>query len=221
VDVRTLPLFPLPLVLFPGVALPLHVFEPRYRRMLADCLAGDRSFGFLFCPAGTDERALAAGHVGCIARVQTASHLPDGRSNIIVVGTERFALQRFAESSAPYHVGEITRYEDVAEPLEPLAPAAARLRETFGRIGRAARTLSDDHTPLPDLPDDPGNLTFRIAGMIDVDAAVKQRLLASRSPSERLRALESLLSAAIPALERRAAAHARAKHNGRGHGASV
>ena len=184
--------------------------------MLADCLTGDRSFGLIFCPTGAEERALAAGHVGCVARVEYAAALPDGRSNITVVGTERFAFSRFIESSAPYHVGEVTRYDDLDEPAEPLAPAAARLRDAFERVGRAARTLSDDNTPLPELPADPAQVTFRIAGLVDLEPPMKQRLLESRSPFERLRTLESLLSAAAPALERRAATHARAKRNGEG-----
>ena len=215
-DVRTLPIFPLPIVLFPGASLPLHIFEPRYRRMLADCLAGDRSFGLVFCPKGTEERALAQGHVGCVARVESATSLPDGRSNITVIGTERFALERFTESPAPYHVGEVTRFEDVHESPDLLLPTAARVREVFQRVGHAARTLSDDTAPLPELPEDPAQLTFRVAGSIDLDPVLKQQLLSSRSPSERLHALESLLTTAVPVLERRAATHARAKRNGQG-----
>ncbi|MGH7648032.1 MAG: LON peptidase substrate-binding domain-containing protein, partial [Gemmatimonadaceae bacterium] len=101
-DDRLLPLFPLPVVLFPGVARPLHIFEPRYRRLIADCLDGDRRFGLLFCADTANERALPPGQVGCIARIESADALPDGRSNIIIAGEERFALVRFIESDAPY-----------------------------------------------------------------------------------------------------------------------
>ena len=93
-SVRLLPLFPLPLVLFPGVPLPLHIFEPRYQQLLADTLEGDRRFGIVFHPEGRPEQALPTGHVGCVARIHNTEALDDGRSNIIVVGEERFALER-------------------------------------------------------------------------------------------------------------------------------
>ena len=85
-----LPIFPLSVVLFPGTPLPLHIFEPRYRKMLADCLAGDRRFGIT--PAGKDDAMPEPGTVGCIAEVRVNQELPDGRSNIIVFGGERFVL---------------------------------------------------------------------------------------------------------------------------------
>ncbi|MFL5578008.1 MAG: LON peptidase substrate-binding domain-containing protein [Gemmatimonadaceae bacterium] len=214
---RPLPLFPLPLVLFPGVPLPLHIFEPRYRRLLVDCLEGDRQFGVVYRPDGVGERELPAGHVGCVARVETSETLPDGRSNVIVVGLERFALQRFVESDAPYNVGLVTDYEDDAgESAAEAEELAARVRDLFGRVGRAARTLADDRDPLPELPEEPARLSFAIAAVIDLDAARRQRLLASRSPAGRLRDLESVLGRALGTLEQRAEVHLRAKGNGSG-----
>ena len=78
--------------------MPLHIFEPRYRRMLADVLAGDRRFGILFTPEGTGERAHEAGAVGCTAVVTEATQLEDGRSNIVVRGEDRFVLDRLVDS---------------------------------------------------------------------------------------------------------------------------
>src|SRR5262249_50645622 len=106
VTTRRLPLFPLPLVLFPGVPLPLHIFEPRYRIMLADCLEGDREFGIVFRPDGVAERDLPTGHVGCVAHVETTELLPDGRSNVIVRGTDRFVLDRYLDSARPYFMAD-------------------------------------------------------------------------------------------------------------------
>ena len=215
---RLLPLFPLPLVLFPGVPLPLHVFEPRYREMLADCLAGDRRFGIVFTPEeepdGPDR-----GDVGCIALIQTAHELPDGRSNLIVVGEERFVIGRLVAGDRPYLLGEVVSYADLEEPAETIAPFAEQLRHVFERVGRAARTLADDRDPLPPLPDDPAALSFTIASLIDLDGPGRQRLLASRSPLGRLRELDALLSPAVDTLESRAVIHARAKTNGHGPGA--
>jgi Lon protease-like protein len=215
---RLLPLFPLPVVLFPGVPLPLHIFEPRYREMLGDCLAADRVFGLLYRPDEGAERTLLRGHVGCVAYIDESTTLPDGRSNVIVRGMERFALERFVESARPYDVGEVSAYEDDAESRGPLEQLATQVGDLFGRVGHAARTLGDDRDPLPSLPEDPALLSFAIASMIDLEGEVRQRLLASRSPTGRLRELEELLSGAIGALELRAAVHDRAKTNGHGPG---
>jgi ATP-dependent Lon protease len=215
VSERLLPLFPLPLVLFPGVPLPLHIFEPRYREMLADCLAGDRRFGIVFA-AEDDSSEPQRGTVGCIAVIQSSEMLPDGRSNILVVGGDRFAIARLVHGVRPYLLGEVVTYGDIEEPLEPVGSLARQLRDVFERIGRAARALADDRDPLPALPEDPGALSFTIASLIDLDAAGRQRLLASRSPLSRLRELEALLSPAVDMLESRAIVHARAKTNGHG-----
>ena len=221
VPVYLLPLFPLPLVLFPGAPLPLHIFEPRYRQLLSDCLESDSRFGIVFRPDEIGETDLEAGRVGCIAEVDDAHTLPDGRSNIVVHGVRRFSLQRFVVTPAPYHVGEVTEYDDLPEDTAALAPIATRVRELFSRVGRAARTLADDHDPLPTLPDDPDALSFGIAALIDMEAPRRQELLVSRLASERLETIEQLLSSAVSSLEARARVHGRAKSNGRGPYAST
>lgn len=213
---RRLPLFPLPLVLFPGVPLPLHIFEPRYRIMLADCLEGDREFGIAFRPDGVAEGDLPSGHIGCVAHVESTELLPDGRSNVIVRGTERFMLDRYLDSARPYFVAETSAYDDVEEPPLTLEPSAKRVRELFKRVGTAARTLTDDPDALPVLPDNPALLAFAIAALIEMEPGTRQRLLASRSPSGRLRDIEMVLSPAVDSLERRATVHVRAKSNGHG-----
>jgi Lon protease-like protein len=215
--VRTrLPLFPLPLVLFPGAHRPLHIYEPRYRAMLADCMAADRTFGVVFRPDGVREREIPAGHIGCVAQVERAEALPDGRANIMIEGGERFVLEGFAETDRPYHIGAVTDYEDADEPVVTLTPVAERVRELFVRVGTAARTLADDSDALPMLPDDPKMLAFAIAGVIDMNVKDQQRLLVSRSPGGRLREIEVLLAPAVEALEHRAVVHVRAKSNGHG-----
>ena len=220
-SVSLLPLFPLPLVLFPGAPLPLHIFEPRYRQMLSDCLAADSRFGIVFRPDGLAETELEPGRVGCIAEIDDAQTLPDGRSNIVVHGVRRFSLQRFVVSAAPYHMAEIAEYDDFHEDDATLAPSATRVRELFRRVGRAARTLADDNDPLPSLPDDADALTFGIAAVIDMELPKRQALLVSRLASERLDMLELMLSDAVESLEARAKIHGRAKSNGRGPYASA
>ena len=213
----TLPIFPLPLVLFPGVTIPLHIFEPRYRRMLVDCLERDRRFGILFLAEGDSEETLGVGgDIGCVAHVESHDELPDGRSNIIVAGRERFMLRALVTSPLPYRVGMIVPYEDTPEPAALLEPLAARVRERFDRIAHAARAISDDEQPVPDLPEDPALLAFRVASFIDLSVAEHRRLLASTSPGERLRSVDGVLGSAVDAMERRAATHLRAKTNGHG-----
>jgi Lon protease-like protein len=212
---RLLPLFPLPLVLFPGVPLPLHIFEQRYREMLSDCLAADRRFGIVFT-AEDDVAGPGRGAVGCVAFIQNSESLPDGRSNIIVIGEERFAIARLVSGDRPYLLGEVVSYGDVEESNDALVSLASQLRAVFERVGRAARTLADDRDPLPALPEDPAALSFMIASLIDLDPAGRQRLLTSRSPLGRLRQLDALLSPAVEMLESRAVVHARAKTNGHG-----
>jgi len=216
VRLRRLPLFPLPLVLFPRAPLPLHIFEPRYRRLLADCLGGNRTFGIVLRADELAERDIPEGTVGCEARIESAQHLPDGRSNVLVVGTDRFTLVRFVVDAAPYHVAEVAAFVDKPEPASSLESLARRVRGAFERVGKAARAIADDATPLPDLPDDPAEIAFAVAQYVDLELSAKQRLLSSPSASERLRQLDELLSPAVESVEVRATTHARARTNGHG-----
>ena len=208
-----LPLFALPLVLFPGATLPLHIFEPRYRALLADCRAGDGRFGIVL----SDAAALEPGAVGCVAELRDVQSLPDGRANIVVVGAERFALTRLVESGTPYPVAEVRPWDDAAEPdAEALRALDASVRSAFARVARAARTIADDASPVPELPADPAALSFAIAAAVDFDLATRQRLLVSRSAAERLRELDALLTGAVAPIESRAAVHVGARSNGHG-----
>ncbi len=214
---RTLPIFPLPLVLFPGVTIPLHIFEPRYRRMLADCLERDRDFGIVFLAEGASEESLGiGGDVGCVAHVLSHEELADGRSNISVAGRDRFTLRAFVASPLPYRVGMVVPYEDTPEPVALLEPLATRVRERFERIAHAARKISDDDDAIPELPDDPALLAFRVASFIDLNVAERQGLLASTSPGERLRTVDGALAPAVDPMEQRATVHERSKTNGHG-----
>ncbi|MBI2797648.1 MAG: LON peptidase substrate-binding domain-containing protein [Gemmatimonadetes bacterium] len=211
-----LPLFPLPLVLFPGATVPLHVFEPRYRRMLADCLQGSREFGIVCRGEGGADDALPAGTVGCVARIARHETLPDGRSNIVVEGRERFAVARVVDTGQPYLVADVAAWDDEPEPESTLAPVARRVRALFARVARAARTIADDAVEPPPLPADPARLSFAIAALVDIALDARQQLLTSRSASARLRELAGMLGPAAPALEGRAEVHARARSNGHG-----
>src|ERR671938_239475 len=119
--VRELPLFPLPVVLFPGVPLPLHIFEPRYRQMLADIRVRDNLFGLSYFDASTSEQEIPpAGHVGCVAEVTETQTIPDGRSNILTVGLIRSRVEAYVDKGEPYLVGRVSFFEDQAEDKEEL-----------------------------------------------------------------------------------------------------
>jgi Lon protease-like protein len=208
-----LPIFPLSVVLFPGTPLPLHIFEPRYRRMVADCLAGDRRFGIT--PAGKEDRMPEPGTVGCIAEIRVNQELPDGRSNIIVLGGERFVVTRPVQDSAPYYVAMVQTFAD-EQGTEPADEAAARLREMFAGYYSLLRQLNDVEPEEATLPDDAAGLSFHVAAAIDCDVGVKQRLLVERSTARRVEALLMLLPILTASVESALRVHRRAHTNGRG-----
>jgi len=212
--VSELPLFPLPLVLFPGVPLPLHIFEERYRRLLADVRASNNLFGLSYLAAGAGERP-PAGHVGCATEVVEAQALPDGRSNILTLGLARYRAVEYVERGEPYLVARVEFFRDEEEEPEALARVAAEVTEMFMRIARAMRAASDERGALPELPqDDPERLSFIVAAVVEMDAEAKQRLLETRSTSERLRRLHTLLAQAVEPYEGRARTHELARGNG-------
>lgn len=208
-----LPIFPLPAVLFPGTPLPLHIFEPRYKRMLADCLAADRRFGITPVPPARD--VPEAGTVGCVAEVRVNQELPDGRSNIVVVGGSRFVVSRLVDESLPYLVALIQTFDDDPDTAPP-ADEMAILRGLFARYLAGLRQLNDVEPEETALPDDPLTLSFQVAGAIECDPGVKHRLLAERSTSRRFKALLLLLPVLTSSVESALNVHRRAHSNGKG-----
>lgn len=214
--VRELPLFPLPIVLYPGVPLPLHIFEPRYRQMLADARGGNNLIGISYFDAGdTDESRPPVGHVGCVAEIIEAQQQSDGRSNILTVGLVRYHITEYVERGDLYLVGRPDFFEDAAEDETELKRIAKEVSELFSRIARAMRTLNDDRSGLPDLSEsDPERLSFLVAAAMELDAEDKLEMLEMRSTSERLLRTQSLLQQAAKNYEERARVHGVAKTNG-------
>lgn len=214
--VRELPIFPLPLVLFPGVPLPLHIFEERYRRMLADVRASNNLFGLSYFVADSElaDRP-PAGHVGCATEVVEVQSLPDGRSNILTLGVARYRVIEYVERGDPYLVARVEFFEDGEEDKGIVGRRAEEVSEMFMRIARAMRTVNEERGALPELPqDDPERLSFLVAAVVEMDAESKQRLLETRSTSERLRRLNTMLAQAVTAYEGRARTHELARGNG-------
>ena len=111
--VRELPLFPLPVVLFPGMPMPLHIFEPRYRKMLTDIRANDNLFGLSYFDKDSSGKDMPlAGHIGCVAEVTETQALPDGRSNVLAVGVIRYRVDAYVERGDPYLVVRVNFFED-------------------------------------------------------------------------------------------------------------
>ncbi len=213
-----LPLFPLPVVLFPGVPLPLHIFEPRYRQMLTDIQMSDNMFGLAyFDPSVSENEVPPAGHVGCVAEVTETQTFPDGRSTIMTLGVIRYRIESYVERGDPYLVAQVSYFEDDEEDESRLTATAREVAETFTRIAQAVRTINDERASLPDITDtEPQRLSFLVAAAMEIEADVKQELLELRSTSERLERLRTMLNIAVKGYEERARIHELAKSNGHG-----
>jgi ATP-dependent Lon protease len=216
--VRELPIFPLPVVLFPGVPLPLHIFEPRYRQMFNDIRIANNLFGLAYFDSSTSPNEVPpAGHVGCVAEVTETQGLPDGRSNVLTVGVIRYRIDSYVERGDPYLVARISYFEDDDEEDAALADSANEVAETFTRIAQAVRTINDERAILPDISNtEPQRLSFLVAAAMEIEADVKQELLELRSTSERLGRLRGMLARAVNGYEERARIHQLAKGNGHG-----
>ncbi len=197
-----LPIFELPLVLLPGELLPLHIFEDRYKRMIARCLEAEQPFGIVF----RDEEG-GARRIGCEARVtEVTERFDDGRLNIVVTGERPFrVLDRF--EAPDYPAGEV-------EPVEPPAPAedepsghAAAARAAFAEL---VETVGGEPPEDLDAYD-----SYGIAARVELPAETKQRLLEQRAEPERMRILAAALGALVDAVERSSEIAERAKVNGK------
>src|SRR5215471_18140730 len=106
-----LPIFPLPLVMFPHVIIPLHIFEERYRLMINNCIEGAEAFGIVFIPSGSAEEESAIRRVGVSAKVVQFDRLDDSRINIMAAGEKRFHVRRFTGNS-PFWKAEVEFFDD-------------------------------------------------------------------------------------------------------------
>jgi Lon protease-like protein len=215
--VLELPIFPLPLVLFPGASQLLHIFEPRYRQMLADCMDGDRRFGISWVEAQPDQDpSPPVGAVGCITHVRAQTGLPDGRSNILTVGEDRYTLLAYLQTDRLYRMARVETFDDDAQSTEGTSELCARLSEIFRQFTAALGSLSDAPTTPLEIPEDPKALSFQVAAALEIEPRTKQELLTLRSVRRRLESLVGLLRAATEELGPRADVHVRARRNGKG-----
>jgi len=190
--------------------LPLHIFESRYREMLADCLADQRQFGI------TRVTQPIVGTLGTIAAIEAVDPLPDGRSNIVVSGKQRFLVSSVPTQFTAYLLADIETISD-QDGSEPPSQTLADLRRTVGIIRDAISILRDDPVPLPDLPESAEGLSFAAAALSEADLDTSERLLALRSTRDRVELLSDLLRTRARTAREHAAIHLRARSNGQGH----
>jgi Lon protease-like protein len=196
-----LPLFPLDLVLFPGTPLPLHIFEPRYKEMISECLEHKRRFGIV--RVGEDGVA----DVGCTAEIVavTKKH-PDGKMDIVTEGRERFEVLEINEERS-FLRGQVLYFHDEAgRPTDAQVAHALKLHSEIMAFAGAS----------PSLPEETENqLSFHLAASLPLDLDFKQTLLAMRSEPERLEAVITAFESILPKLRR--TVRVRQKAGGNGH----
>jgi Lon protease-like protein len=197
-------------VLFPGEPLPLHIFEPRYRQLLADCLASDKRFGI------TADLEPRPGALGCTALIQASQLLPDGRSAIVVIGERRFSLRTSLDEGKPYLVGAVEGFDDTPG-TAPLPEERRELRALAESARTALQILTDSNAEAEPWVEDPERFTFQVCALVESDLESRERLLAERSTRERARMLIRLLPALVHQLQTRAAVKIGSRTNGKGH----
>jgi Lon protease-like protein len=185
VPTQWLPLFPLNVVLFPHMPLPLHIYEQRYRQMIADCLEEGHSFGVVAIREGSETGLSAPYDVGTLAKIVRIDRQDDGRMNLLVMGASRFTVVRTADDR-PYLRGEIRIIPETGDDLD----ATARLTEitaiTFRQYSNLLRELVGQQPDEAEPPMEPEILSYLIAAALNLQVPEKQTLLAEARTDSRL-----------------------------------
>lgn len=189
-----LPLFPLKLVLFPGMPLTLHIFEERYKKMVQHCVDLKIPFGIVLIEKGKEaQRPLAQPYrVGTTAQVFRVEKLTQGKMNIIAIGQERFQIQEFENSEDDYLIGKV-EYLPIDEGfVNDLQLASSQLRpwlNTYMDLLQRANMLRGE---IKELPDNPLELAYLAGYLLQTPARHKQPLLEAKNLSTLLTDLQAL-----------------------------
>ena len=199
---RVLPLFPLNTVLFPGAALPLQIFEERYKQMLQDCLAADSRFGAVLIKEGVEVGGPAVPHMtGTVAEIVQVSDEQRGRFLISCVGRQRFHIKSISDE-LPYLSGSVELLaEEADQGVTPELTAA--VREDVAAYLALVSGLGGGWVRDIPVPTEPVSLSYLAAAALQVDTARKQALLEEPTASSRLRSALSLLNGSTEDLRRR------------------
>lgn len=187
-----LPIFPLELVLMPGVPLPLHIFEPRYKEMITECLEQKKPFGVV--RASSDGVA----DIGCTAEIMSVTKkYDDGRMDILTRGVDRFEVIQVSDERS-FLQAEVALVEDEPEkPGNEMVMRAVRLHAEIVKLAGAQVSGPEDTS---------SNLSFLLAGSLPLDLDFKQSLLSTPSEAKRLDAVVGYLEGILPGLRRAAKA---------------
>ena len=200
---QLLPLFPLDLVLFPGAPLPLHIFEPRYKEMIGECMENKAPFGVV----RAQESALA--DVGCTAHiVQVVKRYDDGRLDIVTEGVRRFEIIELNQER-PFVQADVLFFEDNAE-----TSASAEQKGKALELHSSLIAITGSESPTPAKTKEIDRLSFHLAHELPVDLDFKQTLLGMRSESERLNTLIEYYESILPKLRRAVRTREKASTNG-------
>jgi Lon protease-like protein len=194
-------LFPLNLVLLPGEQAPLHIFEPRYRELIGECLEDGREFGILL----EDEGGMREIGTRC-GVIEVLDHFPDGRLNVVVQARDRFHLVELTDGRT-FSTAEVEELPDEGD-----TPTEDEVEECLAAY---ARVVDAAEAELEDLDLEADSIAFQIAARIDFGTEVKQGLLELRSERERVVRLAPMLSRAAEAVQREKEIRERASGNGR------
>ncbi|MDH4070835.1 MAG: LON peptidase substrate-binding domain-containing protein [Ignavibacteria bacterium] len=199
-----LPLFPLGVVLFPGSALPLHIFEERYKLLVGQSSQTGAEFGVNLTENGN------LSEVGCTARVRdVVRRFEDGSFDVIVDGIRRYDLLEFHKDRAPYYVGTVVFREPSQEERD-----RALLSETLALYNKLVRVVYKDGRFVIDEEEADQVHSYRIAQKVGLDLATRQHLLEVDSENERLELLRAYLKDFLPRLENAAEVDKVARNDG-------
>ena len=199
-SMEELGLFPLGIVLLPTERVPLHIFEPRYRELIGECIDGEHEFGLVFA----DEDGVR--ELGTRARVdEVLEQFDDGRMNIVVEGGERFSVERLTQGRS-YMTAVVEPVED--DDVEAEAAAIARATASFRALAVAADAEAGD------LDEGAEQLSFALAAQVELAPEMKQELLELRSEQRRLELVAEMLDAVRAVLIATRELGERAKKNG-------
>ncbi|MGB5845847.1 MAG: LON peptidase substrate-binding domain-containing protein [Anaerolineales bacterium] len=182
-----LPLFPLNTVLFPGMPLPLHIFEARYKQMIGECLEADRLFGVVLIRHGSEALGpLAEPHtIGCTARIMEVQPLEEGRMHITIIGERRFRILSL-KYELPYLVGEVELHPLPVDDSDKLLPVAEQLTPKVRQYIKLLNQIEAVDLDPDNLPQDPLMLGHLAPVLLQMPPGEKQNLLKSESAFELL-----------------------------------
>jgi uncharacterized protein len=191
---EAVPLFPLNTVLFPGMPLPLHIFEPRYREMIGLCSQESRPFGVLLIREGMEVGDPAKPfEVGTMAKIVGIDRMEDGRMNVVTVGTRRFRLVNYYTDRESYVVGEVEFLDDTEGETEEASRLAREVGAMAQRYVAMVQAASEQElTPL-DLPISAEEVSYLTGATLRIRNRERQRLLEAGSTIERLELEKTIL----------------------------